>query len=80
MNNRIKELEKQCWNHQTNHLDTEKFAKLIVQECAQVCKQEWYDLNNRTPIPNDTPRNIGFRVGQKAGVITCINSVINTLS
>ena len=35
MNERIKELEKQCWNHQTNHLDTKKFAELIVKECAQ---------------------------------------------
>lgn len=30
MNKRIKELEKQCWDHQTNHLNSEKFARLIV--------------------------------------------------
>lgn len=35
MNERIKELERQCWNHQTNHLDTEKFAEMIVRECAR---------------------------------------------
>jgi len=34
MNERIKELEKQCWDNQTNHLDAEKFAELIVRECA----------------------------------------------
>ena len=33
---RIKQLEKQCWNHQTNHLDSDKFAELIVRECADV--------------------------------------------
>lgn len=34
MNERIKKLEKQCWDHQTNHLDAEKFAELIIRECA----------------------------------------------
>ncbi len=42
MNERIKELEKQCWSHYINgvlidghlHFDTEKFAELIVRECA----------------------------------------------
>lgn len=36
MNERIKELEKRCWDHQTNHLDTEKFTELIVRECIDV--------------------------------------------
>ena len=36
MNNRIRELEKQCWDHQTNHLDSEKFAKLIIKECMNI--------------------------------------------
>ena len=42
MNERIKELEKQCWSHRVDgvlvdghlHFDTEKFAELIVRECA----------------------------------------------
>ena len=42
MNQRIKELERQCWSHHVNgvlvdghlHFDTEKFAGLIVKECA----------------------------------------------
>jgi hypothetical protein len=33
MNDRIRELEKQCWDHQTNHLDTKKFARLILERC-----------------------------------------------
>ena len=36
MNKQIKKLEKQCWDHQTNHLDTEKFARLVVIECKQI--------------------------------------------
>lgn len=41
MNERIQELEKQCWSHYIDgvlidghlHFDTQKFAQLIVQEC-----------------------------------------------
>ena len=37
VNNRIKELEPQCWEHNEFGLNFnyEKFAKLIVAECAQ---------------------------------------------
>jgi hypothetical protein len=45
MNERIKELEKQCWGYRVDgvlvdgqlHFDTEKFAELIVAECVRVC-------------------------------------------
>ena len=44
MNKRIKLLEKQCWTHHVDgalvdgqlHFDAEKFAELIVRECANV--------------------------------------------
>jgi hypothetical protein len=36
MNERIRELEKQCWDHQTNHLNSEKFAELIIKECLRI--------------------------------------------
>jgi len=38
MNKQIKELEKQCWNTQTNHLDSELFAELIVKDCIEIVK------------------------------------------
>jgi hypothetical protein len=46
MNERIKQLEKQCWSHHVDgtlvdgqlHFDTKKFAELIVRECVQVCE------------------------------------------
>jgi len=48
MNERIQELEKQCWSHRVEgalvdgqlHFDTHKFAELIVRECAEVL-QKW---------------------------------------
>lgn len=44
MNERLRELEKQCWNHYIDgvlidghlHFDVQKFAKLVIQECALV--------------------------------------------
>ena len=46
MNERIKELEKQCWSHRVDgvlvdghlHFDTQKFAELIVKECVAICQ------------------------------------------
>ena len=37
MNKKINELHKQCWDNQTWHLDSEKFAKAIANECANIC-------------------------------------------
>lgn len=43
MNERIKELEKQCWNHQAWQLDAEKFAELIVRECGEIAYKTYWD-------------------------------------
>ena len=53
----------------------QKFAELIVQECIGQCQREWYDLNNTKPVENETARDIGIRVGQKTGVLKCINQI-----
>jgi hypothetical protein len=36
----MRELEKQCWDYQTNHLNTDKFAELIIRECVNVLREE----------------------------------------
>ena len=50
MNERIKELAEQCesfgsWDNKTYSFDKEKFAQLIISECAGVCEDyrgtEW---------------------------------------
>jgi len=40
MNNRIKELEPQCWEHNEFGLNFnyQKFAELIVAECSQISR------------------------------------------
>ena len=46
MNKRIREFEKQCWDYQTNHLDTAKFAEFIIEECRDVLADEY----RKTPL------------------------------
>ena len=85
MNERIKELALQAMTYVThnpkaNKLNSgdmfdEKFAELIVKECIGQCQREWYDLNNTKPVENETARDIGIRVGQKTGVLKCINQI-----
>ena len=51
MNQRIKELEKQCWSHRVEgalvdgqlHFDTQKFAELIIRECQDICLNDDWD-------------------------------------
>ena len=53
MNTRIRELEKQCWSHRVDgalvdgqlHFDTEKFAELIVKECADIAKHHVMNIS-----------------------------------
>ena len=54
MNQRIKQLEQQCWSHRVEgalvdgqlHFDTEKFAQLIIRECVAICQ----DINGEDNI------------------------------
>jgi hypothetical protein len=62
MNERIKELEKQCWDHQTNHLNAEKFAELIVKECLKLNKGQL------VVIPKDQEDWDGHNYGFTAAV------------
>ena len=66
MNERIRELAEQVYG--SAHHDDFKFAELIINECIQVCNQEWYELNNSSKEDLDD-RGIAIHVGQKAGVL-----------
>jgi len=61
MNERIKELIKQateCYsNGQERTFDKEKFAQLIVRECAKLNKKQYYELLG---VIADTEENDGF--------------------
>ena len=50
MNERIKELASQCWDRRLDgmHFDQEKFAELIVEECANVADENYIHRGSRT--------------------------------
>jgi hypothetical protein len=68
MNERIRELEKQCWDHQTNHLNTDKFAELIVQECVQAFEAEVDTWNEMEPYQGIIKRKGTQAIKQHFGV------------
>jgi ElaB/YqjD/DUF883 family membrane-anchored ribosome-binding protein len=72
MNERIKELEKQCWDNQTNHLNAEKFAELIVGECVDIVADT---VDHREPASTYVNK-----IKQHFGIITSNNSVMEKKS
>jgi hypothetical protein len=79
MNERLQQLAKQAHFYQAddNYFTAaqEEFARLIVRECVDQLRQEWYDLNN---TESDTPgdaRAVAILVGQKNGVLKTIARV-----
>ena len=51
-------------------IDKEAFARLIIIECINQCRQEWYDTNNDVELNAETdPRMVGIKIGIKQGAI-----------
>ena len=58
MNQRIRELAEQCYHrYSEHHINLEKFAELIVRECAKVAGQEQV-YNERHEIPVDIEQSV----------------------
>ena len=61
MNERIKELEKECWSHRVDgtlvdgqlHFDTKKFAELIVSECSRIADDWVNDKDDGKNYPSE---------------------------
>jgi len=77
MNERIKELEKQCWSHRVDgvlvdghlHFDTQKFAELIVRECVGVADDYVKDCICEEHVNCKHPQSaIGRKIKQHFGV------------
>ena len=69
MNERIKELQKQCWDNQTNHLNAEKFAELIVNECVQICEAVAEASDHVSNASTD------YIEGRQMGAYVCCNMI-----
>jgi hypothetical protein len=82
MNERIKELAEQAgYKHSPtvrlafSGFDKEKFAELIIKDIINIHNQEWYGWNNAPKVENETPRDIGMRVGAKSQTIRLIHLI-----
>ena len=60
------------WEHKL-----EQFAELIVQECTNVLRKEWFDENNK--VSEEGPREVAMQVGRKNALLAAINKVKNIL-
>ena len=71
MNEKIKSLEQQCWSHRVDgklvdgqlHFDTQKFAELIVRECADKVHELIISDGNEFPM-----KSVSYRLKQHFGV------------
>jgi hypothetical protein len=68
MNNKIQEFEKQCWSHTIDgvlidghlHFDTQKFAELIVNECADLFPRTFTDEKYQRRIDKTIRKHFGL--------------------
>lgn len=55
--------------------EVHQLAELIVQEHIKLLKQEWYDLNSAADVEDESPRDIGLRVGRKSEIISLMAKI-----
>ena len=68
MNERNKELEKECWSHRVDdtlvdgqlHFDTKKFAELIIWECINIVEEQKECLHEEQKYWHD--RDYGYEM------------------
>ena len=80
MNQRLGKLKKQAHEYaidQEWYIDffEQRFAELIIEDLLTLLQQEWYDLNNLAPVPDESPRDIGLRVGKKGEIIVLMEKI-----
>ena len=51
----------------------EKFAELIVRDCINVIRQEWFNENNT--VPDQDARSIAIHLGAKLGIESALHAV-----
>lgn len=66
-----------CWSDLDDYdrEAIERFGDLIVKEHIKLLRQEWYELNDAEVTGEESARDIGFRVGQKAGINAMIAKI-----
>jgi hypothetical protein len=78
MNDIINDLKKKSYvdvDMMVRRFSSDKFAELIIQEHIKLLTREWRELNNEETSAEMTPRDIGFKVGQKSEIIVLIEKI-----
>lgn len=76
MNQRINELKRAAGiDHNPDQEGLDLFADLIVKECVDQLRQEWYNLNNDENNVLGDARATAILVGQKNGVLKSISRI-----
>lgn len=73
MNERIRQLHDQALFCGDRYASPEEFAaefaRLLGAEAVRVARDRWYELNNAPAVADESPRDIGMRVGRKTELI-----------
>lgn len=73
MNERIKQLHDQALFRGDRYALPEEFAaefaRLLGEEAVRVARDRWYELNNAPVVAEESPRDVGIRVGRKMELI-----------
>lgn len=64
-----------CINVNFSDAFSKKFAELIIEDVVKIMKQEWYEWNNAPKVADETPRDIGLRVGAKGQTILLMHLI-----
>lgn len=83
MNERIIKFSDEAWNIASEQHSihsplllrtyTEKFAELIILDCKNVIRQEWFNENNTDP--EQEGRSIAIHIGKKIGLDTALDVI-----
>ena len=66
MNERIKELAEQCYHrYSEHHIDLEKFAELLLEECCQICIDKWVEKTSEDARDCYVAIQEHFKIGPK---------------
>jgi hypothetical protein len=76
MNKQVQELKQRAGiDLNPDQVGLDLFGELIVRECIDQLRQEWYDLNNTESDALGDARAVAILVGQKNGVLKTIARV-----
>jgi len=76
MNKQVQELKQRAGiDLNPDQVGLDLFGELIVRECIDQLRQEWYDLNNTESDTLGDARAVAILVGQKNGVLKTIARV-----